>query len=102
MAALREYEILDSDPEVGSDDLTLLAASICDEPTSAITLIDADRQWFKSRVGLKSSETPLEFSFCSYAILRPETLVEDAARDDLCLVAVEVVNDATKRADAQA
>jgi serine phosphatase RsbU (regulator of sigma subunit) len=83
LAALHEYEILDSDPEVGFDDLTLLAASICDVPTSVITLIDADRQWFKSRVGLESSETPLDFSFCSYAILRPETLVvEDATHHE--------------------
>src|SRR4028118_1454271 len=82
LAALREYEVLDTDPEIGFDDLTLLAASICDVPISAITLIDADRQWFKSRIGVESSETPLEYSFCAYAILKPETLiVEDALHD---------------------
>ncbi len=82
LAALRDYEVLDTEPEIGFDDLTLLAASICGVPVAAVTLIDADRQWFKSRIGLETGETPLEYSFCSYAILRPEMLVvEDAARD---------------------
>jgi serine phosphatase RsbU (regulator of sigma subunit) len=82
LAALREYDILDTDPEIGFDDLTLLASSICDVPISAITLIDTDRQWFKSRVGLEAAETPLEYSFCAYAILRSDMLiVEDAAQD---------------------
>ena len=47
LEVLRQYEILDTDPEVGFDDLTQLAATICEVPISAITLIDADRQWFK-------------------------------------------------------
>ncbi len=82
LAMLREYEVLDTDPEIGFDDLTALAASICEVPVSAITLIDAERQWFKSRVGVEASETPLEFSFCAYAILKPEMMVvEDAAVD---------------------
>src|SRR4028119_1706354 len=82
LQALREYDILDTDPEIGFDDLTLLAASICDVPISAITLIDTDRQWFKSHVGLDASETPLEYSFCAYAILHSDMLiVEDAAQD---------------------
>src|SRR4028118_2294447 len=69
LAALREYEILDTDPEIGFEDLTLLASSICDVPISTVTLIDTDRQWFKSRIGVETSETPLEHSFCAYAIL---------------------------------
>lgn len=82
LAALRDYEILDTDPEIGYDDLTLLAASICEMPVAAITLIDSDRQWFKSSVGLEVAQTPLEQSFCAYAILQPEMLVvEDASRD---------------------
>lgn len=82
LAALLEYEILDSDPELGFDDLTLLAASICGVPVSSITLIDTDRQWFKSRVGMEATETPLEFSFCAYAILQRDMLiVEDAYQD---------------------
>ena len=75
LAALRHYEILDTDPEIGFDDLARLAASICQVPIAAITLIDEDRQWFKSRVGIQSPETPLNQSLCAYAILRPETLV---------------------------
>lgn len=83
LAMLREYEVLDTDPELNFDDLTALAASICEVPVSAITLIDADRQWFKSRVGVEESETPLEFSFCAYAILKPEMMVvEDTTRDE--------------------
>ncbi len=83
LAMLREYEVLDTDPEIGFDDLTALAASICEVPVSAITLIDTDRQWFKSSVGMDASETPLEFSFCAYAILKPEALVvEDATLNE--------------------
>ncbi|MBV9867261.1 MAG: SpoIIE family protein phosphatase [Abitibacteriaceae bacterium] len=82
LTALREYEILDTDPEIGFDDLTLLAASICEVPISVITMIDAERQWFKSRVGMEATETPLEFSFCAYAILQRDMLVvEDAYQD---------------------
>ncbi len=82
LAALRDYEILDTDPEIGFDDLTLLASSICQTPISVITLIDADRQWFKSRVGMEVCETPLERSFCSYAILQRDMLVvEDTCRN---------------------
>lgn len=83
LAILHEYEILDTDPEIGFDDLTQLAASICEVPISAITLIDADRQWFKSRIGMEAPETPLEYSFCAYAILQPDMLVvEDASQDE--------------------
>jgi sigma-B regulation protein RsbU (phosphoserine phosphatase) len=83
LEALREYEILDTDPEVGFDDLASLAAQICGVPIAAITLIDSERQWFKSRVGIEDTETPLQQSLCAYAILRPQTLViEDAARNE--------------------
>lgn len=83
LAALRDYEILDTDPEVGFDDLTYLASTICGVPISAVTLIDADRQWFKSRVGLPDRETPLPYSMCAYAILQSNLLVvEDARRDE--------------------
>ena len=54
LAALREYEVLDTDTEIGFDDLTLLAAEICGAPISAVTLIDGDSQWFKSRVGIEA------------------------------------------------
>ena len=51
LAALARYRILDTEPEQAFDDLTLLASQICGTPMALITLLDADRQWFKSRVG---------------------------------------------------
>jgi hypothetical protein len=70
LAALYQYNILDSAPEQTFDDLTLLAAHLCDTPIALISFIDADRQWFKSKVGLAPSETSREVSFCSYAVLQ--------------------------------
>ncbi len=81
--ALHNYEILDTAAEVEFDRLTELASVICEVPISLISLIDTDRQWFKSRVGLDVSETPREIAFCNYAI-QQTTLFEvpDATRDD--------------------
>jgi anti-sigma regulatory factor (Ser/Thr protein kinase) len=75
LAALRSYRILDTDPERAFDDLTLLASQICGTPIALITLIDADRQWFKSRVGISTTETSRAVSFCSRAIEQRELLV---------------------------
>ncbi len=49
LAALRRYRILDTDPELAFDDLTLLASHVCGAPMAALTLIDDDRQWFSRR-----------------------------------------------------
>ncbi len=68
LAALLRYEILDTPDEPLLDDFTHLAAGICDAPISLISLVDEQRQWFKSRHGLDISETPREISFCSHAI----------------------------------
>ncbi len=69
LAALRSYQILDTLPEAVFDDLTKLAAHICDAPMATISLVDQDRQWFKSAIGLGASETSREVSFCGHAIL---------------------------------
>lgn len=82
LRTLRMYRILDTGAEQAFDDLTSLAAAICGTPMAAISFVDRDRQWFKSRVGLLSPETLRDYSFCAHGILQTETLiVEDAAKD---------------------
>ncbi len=79
---LDSYEILDTAAEKQFDDLTKLAARILDVPICLISLIDQDRQWFKSKFGLEADQTPREISFCQYAIMEEEVLeVKDALED---------------------
>ena len=82
LAALRAFEQLDSEPERAYDDITRIAASICETPIALVSLVDEHRQWFKSRHGLAATETPREWAFCSYAIHGTDTfIVPDAAQD---------------------
>ena len=83
LADLRRYKILDSAPEQRFDDLALLASQICGAPMALITLVDADRQWFKARIGVDASETPRSISFCAHAMRQPEIFViPDALQDE--------------------
>jgi len=82
LAALERYQILDTPAEQAYDDFTRLAAQICGVPIALISLIDKDRQWFKSRLGLDPSETPREQAFCAHAIIDNQMLVvPDASAD---------------------
>jgi anti-sigma regulatory factor (Ser/Thr protein kinase) len=84
LAALRRYKILDTKPEKAFDDLTLLASYVCGTPIALITLVDADRQWFKSRVGMSATETSRSVSFCTHAIKQPDLyIVPDATRHEI-------------------
>ncbi len=83
IAALEKYAILDTDPEQSFDDLTLLASFVFETPIALISLVDEDRQWFKSRVGIDASETSRDIAFCSTAILQSDVLVvPDALLDE--------------------
>src|SRR5256885_92792 len=82
IAALEKYAILDTDPEQSFDDFTLLASFVCRTPIALISLVDEDRQWFKSRVGIDASETSRDIAFCSTAILQSDLFVVPDARLD--------------------
>ncbi len=82
LKALHKYRILDTKPEQAFDDLTLLASQICGTPIALISLVDENRQWFKSKVGVKIQETSRSVSFCSHAIQQQGIfLVPDALSD---------------------
>jgi diguanylate cyclase (GGDEF)-like protein len=83
LAQLRDLELLDTAPEEALDRITRLAQSICDVPIALVSLVDEDRQWFKSKQGLGVVETDRDISFCAHAILESGAFVVDDARADI-------------------
>ncbi|MEM8579389.1 MAG: histidine kinase dimerization/phosphoacceptor domain -containing protein [Pseudomonadota bacterium] len=82
MAALRRFGVLDTPPEPLFDGITSYLARVCETPIAAVNLIDAERQFFKSQIGLNTAETPLGTSLCAFAILEERLLeVPDTTRD---------------------
>jgi anti-sigma regulatory factor (Ser/Thr protein kinase) len=92
LAALRRYRILDTEPEQAFDDLTLLAAQICETPIALITLLDERRQWFKARLGTSATETARSVAFCAHTIRQedmfvvPDTLADERFRENPLVV----------------
>ena len=83
LAALREYDILDTVPEEAFDDLVLLAANICEVPIASIGFVDAKREWLKSKAGLNISEIPRYITFCTRTVLG----------NDVCVVSDALVHE---------
>ena len=83
LAALRAYDILDTEREAAFDGIVALVAEVFEAPIAVVNLIDEGRQWFKAETGLGVRETPLDSSFCAHAILaRERMVVADATQDD--------------------
>ena len=89
LAALARYGIMDTEPEAGFDDIVLLATRLCDTPVALVSLVAADRQWFKARIGFPGCETPLAQSICAHAL-----------REDGILIIPDLTHDARTRNNA--
>lgn len=82
LETLRNLKLLDTPPEDRFDRVTRLAKRVFGTPIALVSLVDADRQWFKSKQGLDATETHREISFCGHAILEDRIMVVNDARND--------------------
>ncbi|MCW5315578.1 PAS domain S-box protein [Nostoc sp. KVJ3] len=83
LEVLNRYQILDTPPEDSFDEIAQLAANLCETPIALISLVDAKREWFKSKIGVTISEIPRSISFSSYTILQNQILIiPDALKDE--------------------
>ncbi|MGZ8261711.1 MAG: GAF domain-containing protein, partial [Methylotenera sp.] len=82
LAALKKYNILDTEPDAALDAMVQLASYICQTPIAAISLIDENRQWFKAISGLDATETSRDVAFCAHTILHNETMIVPDAQQD--------------------
>jgi PAS domain S-box-containing protein len=82
LSVLRQYEVLDSAPEKALDDLTEMAAEICEAPIALISIVDENRVWFKAKFGLDASEVSTEVSFCAKVLSHPDLLIIPDTRRD--------------------
>ena len=95
LARLRELMVLDSAPEPLFDSLTRMASQVCGTPIGLVSLVDAERQWFKAQVGLPgASETPRDVAFCAHAILQDSVFEVSDARADARFAANPLVTSA--------
>ena len=100
--ALYQLRILDSQAEQAYDELVALAASVVGTPTALVSLVDADRQWFKARYGIEAQQTDRSVAFCAHAILSPDQplIIPDATKDPRFLDNPLVTSDLNIRAYA--
>ena len=84
LEALKSFNVLDTLEEKEYDAITRIAADICNTPMALVSLVDEDRQWFKSHHGIDATETPRDLAFCAHAINTPDSLllVNDASKDE--------------------
>ena len=83
LSALQQLKILDTSIETSFDEITTIAAEVCETPIALVSLVDESRQWFKSSYGLEAKETARDVSFCGHAILQDQLFeIPDSSTDD--------------------